>query len=209
MSYNPPLKNTAFTFYTSLISQSAGTTFQVDPTLEAGDVKVSIDGGTFTNLTTLPTVVPSGSKNIEVTLTSDEMNGDNIVVVFSDVADNEWSDQSVSIQTTLHQFDDIYSEIIDLPDNLAADAEFLAAIKYQIVEALNTDTYAEIGQENPSATQTIRKMIAYLYKSWRNKKDQSATTFELYADNGTTIDQKATITDSGTLTTIGEIGTGP
>ena len=41
----PARKNTAFTFYTSLVSQGAPATFQNNPTLATGDVKLSKDGG--------------------------------------------------------------------------------------------------------------------------------------------------------------------
>lgn len=88
-------------------------------------------------------------------------------------------------------------------------AAMKASVNAEVVDALNVDTYAEIGQETPAATQTIRKMIAYLYKAFRNRKTQTATTLSLYADDATTVDQKATISDDGTTYSHGEIGTGP
>lgn len=90
---------------------------------------------------------------------------------------------------------------------LAADA--LAEIKTQVTDALNVDTYAEIGQENPAATQTIRKMVHYLYKAFRNRKTQTATQWSLMADDQTTVDQKATVSDDGTTAIKQEIVTGP
>jgi hypothetical protein len=70
-------------------------------------------------------------------------------------------------------------------------------------------TLSEIGQGSPSASASLVDMIRYLYKSWRNKKTQTASQYSLFADDGTTVDQKATVSDDGTTTTIGEIGTGP
>jgi hypothetical protein len=70
-------------------------------------------------------------------------------------------------------------------------------------------TLSEIGQGNPPASSNLVDMVRYLYKAWRNKKTQTATQYSLYADDGTTIDQKSTTSDDGTTTTIGEIGTGP
>lgn len=84
-----------------------------------------------------------------------------------------------------------------------------AQVNAEVVDALNVDTYAEPGQEAPPATTTLAKKLNYLYKSFRNKKTQTATTLNLYADDGTTVDQKATISDDGTTYTHNELGTGP
>lgn len=84
-----------------------------------------------------------------------------------------------------------------------------ADVNAEVLDVLNVDTFAEIGQETPAATQTLRKMIAYLYKTFRNKKTQTASQFALYADDATTVDQKATVSDDGTTTTVGELATGP
>ena len=84
-----------------------------------------------------------------------------------------------------------------------------ANVNAEVVDALNVDTYAEIGQEAPAATQTIRKMLGYLYKAWRNKSTQDATTYKLYNDDAATVDQKATCSDDSTTFTRGEAATGP
>lgn len=99
MSYNPILKNTAYIFYISLESQTA-VGFQSNPTLAAGDVKLSGDGGALTNLATLPVVTPAGSKLVKVSLSAAEMNYDNVNIIFSDAAGAEWYDLSLNIQTT-------------------------------------------------------------------------------------------------------------
>lgn len=82
-------------------------------------------------------------------------------------------------------------------------------VNAEVVDCLNVDTYAEIGQETPAATTTIRKMIGYLFKAWRNKKTQTSSTFSLFADDATTVDQKSTVSDDGTTFTQGEVSTGP
>lgn len=84
-----------------------------------------------------------------------------------------------------------------------------AQVNAEIVDALATDTYTEPGQGTPAATTSITAKINYLYKAWRNKKTQTSTTFSLFADDASTVDQKATTSDDGTTTTIGEIATGP
>lgn len=106
-TFVPPKRATAFTFYVSLVQQASPKLFQVNPTLAAGDVKVSIDGGAEANITTLPVVTPAGSRRVKVDLSVAEMTGDNIQVTFSDAAGAEWCDLTVNIQTTARQVDDL------------------------------------------------------------------------------------------------------
>jgi len=68
---------------------------------------------------------------------------------------------------------------------------------------------AEPGQGAPSASASLLAKIDYLYKAWRNKVDQTATEYKLYDDAGTTVDQKATVSDNGTTFSKGEVDTGP
>lgn len=84
-----------------------------------------------------------------------------------------------------------------------------AQVNTEVVDALNVDTYAEPGQGAPAATATLAAKLNYVYKAWRNKLTQTATTYSLYADDTTTVDQKATVSDDGTTFTKGEIATGP
>lgn len=106
-SYVTPKKNVEFIFYVGLVSQGDTKTFQSNPTLASGDFKVSIDGGSLNNLTTLPAVTPASSKLVKVTVSSSEMNGDNIQVIGSDAAGAEWCDIIINIQTTARQVDDL------------------------------------------------------------------------------------------------------
>lgn len=106
-TFVPPKKNTQFIMYVSLESVASPGTFQVNPTLASGDVKVSTDGGTLTNLSTLPTVTPSGGSLVKITLSTGEMNGDNITVHFKDAAGNEWKELIINIQTSARQVDDL------------------------------------------------------------------------------------------------------
>lgn len=91
--------------------------------------------------------------------------------------------------------------------SLATQAK--ADVNAEVVDTLNTDTYAEPGQEAPGATVSLAKKIGYLYKAFRNKITQTSTTLSIYDDAGTTVDQKATVSDDTTTYTRGEIGTGP
>lgn len=91
--------------------------------------------------------------------------------------------------------------------SLAAQAK--TDVNAEVVDVIATDTYAEPGQATPAATTTLATKLNYLYKSWRNKKDNDGSTTNLYADNTTTIDQKQTTSESGGTVTKGEWGTGP
>ena len=84
-----------------------------------------------------------------------------------------------------------------------------AEVNAEALDVLNTDTHAEPGQELPASTTTLADKINYLYKAWRNKSTQTATTYSLYDDAGSTVDQKATVSDDATTATKGEVATGP
>lgn len=81
-------------------------------------------------------------------------------------------------------------------------------VRTEIVGALTLDTYAEPGQGAPLATTTIERKNAYMYKAFRNKITQGATNLSLFADDGSTVDQKAIVSDDGSVYTRGEFGTG-
>lgn len=82
-------------------------------------------------------------------------------------------------------------------------------VNAEVLDVLNTDTFAEPGQEAPPATTTLQKKISYLYKLMRNKVTQTSTTLSIFADDASTVDQKATVSDDGTTYTRGEIASGP
>lgn len=106
-SYVTPKYGTQFIMYVGLESVATAGAFQSNPTLASGDFKVAIDGGTLTNLTTLPTVTPASGKMVKITLSASEMSGDNVTVVCSDASGGEWKDLIINIQTTARQIDDL------------------------------------------------------------------------------------------------------
>ncbi len=127
-SYVPPQINQPLVLYVALTSQASRPQLQANPTLAAGDVTVSIDGGAFANLATLPAVTPASGKSVKVQLSAAETNGDNIVLLFSDVAGAEWDDLLIDIQTSARRIDDLaYPEtsgrkiIVDASGNAQAD----------------------------------------------------------------------------------------
>ncbi len=106
-TFVPAKRATEFIFYTALTSTSGRPDFQVNPTLAAGDVKVITDGGTETNLDTLPVVTPASGIYVKVTVSVAEMTGDNIALSFIDAAGAEWDDQLITLQTAVRQIDDL------------------------------------------------------------------------------------------------------
>lgn len=67
----------------------------------------------------------------------------------------------------------------------------------------------EPGQAAPPDSTSVLEKIDYLYKAFRNRIDQDGTTFKLYNNAGTVVDQKATVSDDGDTFTRGKIGSGP
>lgn len=99
-----PIKNQVYVLRTTLVSQ-ADTNVMIDPpTLAAGDVQVSTDGGALANTTNAPVTNPLGSKVAEVTLTAGEMNGDIVVVMWADAVGAQWQDQTWVLHPTSTTF---------------------------------------------------------------------------------------------------------
>lgn len=107
MSLYGPKKNTAFTLY--LPFRTWGTSeWRATPTIAAGDVQVSIDGGAFANTATLPAETPASGKAMKIALSAAEMNGDAIVVRCVDqTANKEWEDTGEVIYTRAVTVDDL------------------------------------------------------------------------------------------------------
>lgn len=101
MAFNPPVKNAAFQIRIALADAADPSSFKSSPTIAAGDFKVDIDGGGFTNLATLPSVSPAASVSVLIALSASEMNGDVITVACIDqTATKEWADFVLAIPTT-------------------------------------------------------------------------------------------------------------
>lgn len=83
------------------------------------------------------------------------------------------------------------------------------AVNAEVVDALNTDTYAEPGQEAPGVTVSLARKINYLYKAWRNRKDNNGALTRLYADDEITVDQQQTTAEAAGTVTKTEWISGP
>lgn len=99
--YNPPFKGEDFKVRIALRDMAVAGSFKSTPTIAAGDFKVDIDGGGFSNLSTLPSVSPSGGVAVLLTLSTSEMNGDVITIRGIDqTTPKEWADYFLCIPTT-------------------------------------------------------------------------------------------------------------
>jgi hypothetical protein len=192
-----PKKNTALIFYASLTDASNRPAFKASPTLATGDFQVSTNGGSFGNLTTLPTVTPAGGVAVKFSLSADEMNGDQVVVQCIDAAGAEWDDLLISINTSINVLDDLATP---------------AQVNTEVVDALNVDLMAELVQGIPTATPTMRQALMALYMALRNRLDidtSGAIDYkEFYDDSGSVIYKKA-LTDDGSTYSEAEMEAGP
>lgn len=91
--------------------------------------------------------------------------------------------------------------------SLAAQAK--TDVNTEVLDVMNVDTITLPGQEAPPLAPTHREMDAWLYKLLRNRTNQTATLWQLFADNETTVDAKATVSSDGTTAVRQEIVTGP
>ena len=97
-------------------------------------------------------------------------------------------------------------DTVSTVSSLGATAK--ADVNAEVVDALSTDTYAELTSV-PGATAAISSMIRFIYLLSRNKiAENSATeTQTIYQDDGSTVFAEATVQTSGTTTTRGELTT--
>lgn len=93
-----PVKGEAYIFTVSLVDNNSPEDFLANPTIEAGDFQISIDGSVFANVAALPTVTPAGDITVRVSLTSIEMDGEKVTIKGIDqTAPKDWQDVSIFI----------------------------------------------------------------------------------------------------------------
>jgi hypothetical protein len=92
-----PVRGEAYSFPAYLEPRGSADTFQANPTLEEGDVKIVIDGSPPANIDDLPVVDADFTKKVDVTVTALEMTGSQVDILFSDADGDEWKDQAYTI----------------------------------------------------------------------------------------------------------------
>jgi hypothetical protein len=99
--YNPPVKNEDFQMGIALEDMNNPGQYKSNPTISAGDFKVSKDFDTFNNLTSLPDVAPASGVQVRIQLSNTEMNADVVSIWAHDQTDPpEWADWFLTIPTT-------------------------------------------------------------------------------------------------------------
>lgn len=102
-----PQRAVAYTVPAFGLDAFGGAGFQVDPTIVAGDFKISKDFGAFVNLGTLPTVSPSGSSSVKIELSATEMTADKIRILGIDVAGSEWDPIEITIDNPVSNSENV------------------------------------------------------------------------------------------------------
>ncbi len=67
----------------------------------------------------------------------------------------------------------------------------------------------EPGQGAPPVSASSQTKIDWLFKNFRNKKEQTTGEYRLFDNAGTTVDTKATVSDAASVTTKEEMASGP
>ena len=67
----------------------------------------------------------------------------------------------------------------------------------------------EPGQGAPPVSASSQTKIDWLFKNFRNKKEQTTGEYRLYDNAGSTVDSKATVSDAASVTTKEELASGP
>ncbi len=78
-------------------------------------------------------------------------------------------------------------------------------VNTQVLDVMNVDTITLPGKEAPPLAPTHREAITWLYKVLRNRTTQTATLWALLADDETTVDAQATVSDDATTAIKQEI----
>jgi hypothetical protein len=156
---------------------------QVNPTIAAGDFKVSIDGAALANLATIPAVTPAGSSMIKFTLSTSEMAGANATVVGIDAAGAEWCDITINLQTSARQIDDlafpttsgrstttsatgdVAADVVKLNSVTASAANFerAASVQYRgsVTGAATVNSLIDSGLTQATADFWVNRVIAF------------------------------------------------
>lgn len=97
---NPPVRGETWTHYFAVEDYSNPGNFKANPTIAAGDWKLSLDDGALNNFATIPEVSPAGSIWIKFVFSATETDGKIIKIQGIDqTSPKEWSDFAVPIPT--------------------------------------------------------------------------------------------------------------
>lgn len=130
-----------------------------------------------------------------------------MVAAFTEIKGATWSSGTDTLEHIRDKETDIETDTNELQTDWTNGGRLDLII--DAILAMLDDPRAEPGQGAPAVNADMATKVDYLYKAWRNKSTQTSTTYSLYDDAGTTVDQKSTDSDDGSTATKGEVGTGP
>lgn len=169
--------------------------YKANPTLAAGDVKVSKDGGASANITTLPLTAPIGETLVRVSLSAIEMQAKMIVVTFIDqTSPKEWEDQRLIIYTHGNasayftgNFDNLDAAISAVP----LGAVTVGTNNDKTGYALSVAGVDSILDDAVEGTLTLRQVMKVLLSVLAGKSSGGGTATITFRDNA---DLKARVT---------------
>jgi hypothetical protein len=201
--YEVPISGTAINGFASDTTYAVFCTLAIDSQNPTGLI------GSFTIDKDLTTKM-AGSVNREMGLVISGHGLDHLMsasVTGTDITDDSVMARLVSKEATADwdDYDNTTDSLQSLRDSLATPVD----VNTQVLDVLNTDTFAEPGQETPPATTTLIKKIGYIYKFLRNRLTVTSTTISVFNDDASTVDHKSTHSDDSTTYDRGEFTTGP
>jgi hypothetical protein len=194
----------------SELAVNVGQIIGTAPSLTTGDIDVNVS-----------TVAAAALTSIENEILDADMTGHQTLGTLGQAIGDPVADTTTIYQATVTDAtgDNVAVDVVAVKAELdkvplsdgtnSWNATALAAINAEVDTALATTTYAEPGQGTPAATASLKDKIGYLYKAWRNRSNQTSTTYQLFNDDASTVDQKATVSDDATTAEKGEVATGP
>ena len=117
--------------------------FQVNPTLDAADFRISINGGAFAALTNTPTVTPAGGAQVQVIFAAAETTsagvGGRIHLRCSDSSGAEWQDLAIELEVFATAEDTLVATVTNLT-NAPTAGDLTATMKTSVTTAATAAT---------------------------------------------------------------------
>lgn len=189
-----------------LVDETDGFTAETGLTVAQADVRLKKNAGSWAQKNESSAAAHEENGWHEVNLDSTDTDTLGILLVAVHVAGARPVHREFTVVTA-----NVYDSIVAGSDTLEVElsTQGKADVNAEVVDVLRTDTTGEPAQGSPSVTLSLQEKVDYLYKAWRNKITQSSTEYKLFADDESTVDHKATCSDSGSVATKGEITSGP
>jgi hypothetical protein len=170
----------AYTALYSAFSRNA----RVNPTLATGDVQRSIDGGAWTNLTTLPDLTPAASDLVRIQLSAAELTGKITTIRFKDqTSPPEWDEQRIQVATYGHPsaFDPSKNDVIrsavaqaGATSSITLDASAVATDNYYVTHIVQILAGTGTGQSRVIIYYVGSSKIAYVHRPWATNPDNTS-----------------------------------